>query len=346
MYCKLILLLGLLIGSSIKAQQNYSDTTCVSEEYCSCNKYEVPAGVMISHTHMKGEWMVSYRMMRMNMSGLLEGSQAINATDVLLNYRTSPDLMQMDMHMLMLMYGLSDKITLMGMFHYTSNYMEMTMPSGTKFHRHSMSTNGLGDMKLYVLWSVIKKSEKEFLLSMGLNLPFGSINAQGAQHSAMYADQRYPYDMQLGSGSFDLMPSLSYIQKKNRITWSVQLGSILRPYYNSNEYKLGNELNFNAWTSLKWLRVISSSLRAEFLYSDKINGRDPSLNSCEEIAANPSNYGGLQAFIHLGSSLNGKRGFLKKNRLSFEYGLPFFQKLNGLQMPTKNLFTTSWSLTF
>ena len=135
-------------GISVKAQINPSDSTCANEAYCSCGDYEIPAGVMISHTHMKGEWMVSYRWMRMNMAGVIRGTQDLSQTDVLSDYQTSPDFMRMRMHMLMLMYGVTDKLTFMAMLNYTSNYMEMTMPSGSRFHQHGMSSAGLADTRI------------------------------------------------------------------------------------------------------------------------------------------------------------------------------------------------------
>jgi hypothetical protein len=346
MYLKLILFLGVFSGSLLKAQINPSDSTCISEDCCACSDYAIPAGVMISHTHMKGEWMVSYRLMQMTMSGVNNGTHEINKTDVLSQYRASPDFMKMNMHMLMVMYGLTDKFTLMAMFHYNSNYMEMTMASGAKFHTHGMSSSGIGDTKLYGLWAILKKPQKEFLLSVGINLPTGNINSTGTQNSAMYPGLRYPYAMQLGSGTFDLLPTLSYLNKKNNLTWSAQLASVIRTGHNTNDYKLGNEWSSNLWVSWQWLTVLSSSLRAEITYADKIHGRDSSLNMTEEIASNPSNYGGTRGYLHVGSSINGKKRFLKKNRLSVEYGFPIYQNLNGLQMPIKNLFTASWSLTF
>ena len=336
----------MLYSISLKAQLNSKDSTCINEDYCSCSDYEIPAGIMISHTHLKGEWMVSYRWMRMNMAGVIQGTQDLSQTNVLTNYQTSPDFMWMNMHMLMLMYGITDKLTLMAMLNYNSNYMEMTMLSGSRFHQHGMSSTGLGDTRIYALWAPLKQAEKQFLLGLGINIPSGRITIKGPKEGVMYRGQRYPYAMQLGSGTLDFLPSVSYLQNNNKITWSLQLGSVLRPYRNNNNYKLGNEINFNAWTSLKWLKILSSSLRAEILYSDKIYGEDLSLNKYEEISANSSNYGGTRLFIYLGSSLTGNKGFLKKNRFSFEYGLPIYQNLKGLQMPITNLFTASWALTF
>ena len=61
-----------------------------------------PIGVMADHGHKKGEWMLSYRTMRMAMDTLIEGSGESLASAELLpegGYRVMPEDMTMTMHM-------------------------------------------------------------------------------------------------------------------------------------------------------------------------------------------------------------------------------------------------------
>ncbi len=68
---------------------------------------------MNDHSHKKGEFMTSYRYSEMKMSGLKNGSSDIADSEALSNYMMIPVNMRMKMHMLGVMYGLTDDITLM-----------------------------------------------------------------------------------------------------------------------------------------------------------------------------------------------------------------------------------------
>lgn len=330
---KHLVLIVFLIRSGMYSQSTPNDTIGCEHHGLSCSNDPTPAGVMISHVHMKNEWMISYRYMRMNMNGMQSGTGAVNKSDVLSSYTASSEFMQMDMHMLMLMYGLSDRLTLMGMFHYNSNYMKMSMKMGNTLHKHGMNSSGVGDIKLSALYALVKETDAQLLASIGLSAPLGSIRVKGEARGMMYPGERLPYQMQLGSGSFDVMPGLSYLRQRNKVTLSAQSFATLRTGYNVLGYKLGNEVTVNVWGAWQWLTFLSSSLRIEAYGVEHISGKDRELNPHQEISANPSNYGGQRLSCFVGSSLQFKKGVLSKHKLNAEFGIPVYQYLNGYQMP-------------
>lgn len=327
-------------------QTKEADNATCSEGACCCGNDPTPAGVMISHVHAKNEWMISYRYMGMNMSGVEDGLTNVSQSDVLASYMSSPDLMKMQMHMGMLMCGITDRLTVMGMFNYVSNYMEMTMPVGSHLHHHSMSAAGIGDSKLYALYALKKNMFRQIIASLGINLPTGSISIKGPDGAMMYPNQRYAYSMQLGSGTVDLLPGFTYLKQNGKWTNSAQVQATIRTGKNSLGYRLGHEVLLNAWTAYYWLPFMSSSLRLEANYTSALAGSDPSVSKQIEISANPANYGGTRANLFLGTSFQTKKGFLKKNRLSVEYGLPVYQNIVGLQMKSKSSLYISWTLMF
>ena len=342
----IMLFLILVLIKALPAQQSAGDTAvCQIYDLC-CSNDPTPSGVMISHVHQKNEWMLSYRFMRMNMDGILNGSNAMSDNEVFNSYTAVPKTMQMNMHMLMVMYGLTNKITLMGMFNYNSNYMKMSMKMGNSMHNHTMNSSGVGDAKITALYSLVKKSNSQFLLSLGLSIPTGNINLKGKSNSMMYPNERYPYNMQLGSGTFDVLPCVSYLTQKNKWFFSSQLFSTIRIVNNSIGYRYGNDVTLNSWVAWQWLPIISSSLRLEAFASQKINGKDASLNQSMEISANPSNYGGERLFCYLGSGFQPRKGVFKNTKLSFEYGIPLYQHVNGLQMKQTHNLNLALNLIF
>lgn len=322
-----------------------------NEVHCLCGTDPTPAGVMGSHLHMKGEWMFSYRFMNMQMSGIQNEKSSITASEVLVDYLTAPSTMKMNMHMLMAMYGVSDKLTLMGMIDYLQNDMVMKMLEvdeslhagmhmGTLGNEMQMKSNGVGDIKISALYGLFSKESSQLIFSAGLNFPTGTIQFSGDQFDMMYKNKIYPYGMQLGSGTFDFLLGLIYLIEKGSNTFSTQLNSTIRPFYNKLDYNLGNSTLLNVWYARNWKEWGSSSVRFNYQYKDKIRGSYSGIYRFSEPAANTENYGSNTIKFFTGTSF-----FIKqKHRLSVELGLPLAQKFNGIQMKMNSDLILSYNI--
>lgn len=343
----MLLLIAWLTLYTVSAQTD-SVFTCAS---CMCKKDVTPSGVMLSHVHAKGEWMLSYRYMNMSARGIQQNGNAISNEQIYNQYLYFSDQMTMQMHMLMAMYGVSDKLTLMAMTEYRASSMNMVAPAGS-MHMHSgmsmsgsmeqdMKTSGFGDVSLTALYSLVNSSQHHVLFSCGVSVPTGSIQNKG-QAGSMYPGTRYPYMMQQSSGTWDIKPGLTYTYKHDKMMASTQLLSTIRTGYNPVGYKLGNEWSFNNWVAYQWTSWLSTSLRGELIQTGKIKGSDPDLYIYTEPAANPVNYGGTAAMLYAGINTF----FLSKNKIGIEAGLPVYQKLNGIQPKLYCNINLAYSIVF
>ena len=352
--CSTILRSCLAIFISTFSFAQAEDASC--DESCHCVNNLTPAGIMVSHVHPKNEWMFSYRYMDMGMQGVLSGTKTMDEFDVFNLYLMNSKKMRMDMHMLMGMYGITDRFTAMVMLNYNVNSMEMSMLTAHDHdHDHGntgnssemlMKTNGIGDSKLYLLYGLIKNTQHQLVLGAGLNLPTGSVQLLGTDSDMMYEEKRMPYMMQLGAGTWDIFPSLTYTHQQGKLAFSVQASGTIRPSYNSVGYKYGNEATVTTWFAYNWWNNFGSSIRLEATAMEHIKGNDKTIYSYNELAANPMNYGGKRINAYLGLTYGFKSGFLTNNRLGVEYGLPVYQNLNGMQMQSKQVVTASWSYLF
>ncbi len=340
----------------LKGQTAKPEEVCSNHSCCGSND-PTPASVMMSHIHPKNAWMFSYKIMAMNMDGVISGTKDINKNDVFVNYLMSPDKMQMNMHMFMAMYGVSDKLTVMAMLNHNTTDMNMSIFTASAHHHagsaasdsstaHFMTTSGIGDLKLSALYSLINVPTRQLFVNLGMSIPTGKTNIKGASDDVMCPNKTYPYSMQLGSGTFDFSPAINYVSQFGKLTYSAQLSSVVRTGYNSLGYKLGNEANLNAWLAYQWLPFLSSSVMIEGNMSDKISGLDPTLYAFNELSANTSNYGGSRVNLAVGSVIQLKKGLLKNNRLAFDYSLPMYQNLNGIQMKFNHTLTLNWTMAF
>ncbi|MBI1836735.1 MAG: hypothetical protein HYR91_05665 [Flavobacteriia bacterium] len=348
---------GILIYGMLLSDIAYSQTdslACISS--CHCFRNLTPAGVMISHIHPKKEWMFSYRLMEMKANNFISGNKSMNEMDVFNEYIMSTDKMNMNMHMFMVMYGISNRLTVMTMLNYSVNQMSMKMiptdmqeMAGMDMNNPSkslMNSSGLGDSKLYFLYGIIKKIKRQLVLGIGANIPTGSISVKGLNSDMLYPNKRLPYMMQLGTGTIDFLPSITYFQQSKDWGIGIQGSSVFRWYFNTFGYHNNNEHQVNIWGATSIWNNISGSFRIEGKILKQLKGADKTIYRYNEIYANPLNYGGLFVIGYIGLAYQFPSGLMNNTRVNLEYGLPLYQNVNGIQNKQKRIIQASLSYLF
>ncbi|MCP5468430.1 MAG: transporter [Deltaproteobacteria bacterium] len=300
-----------------------------------------PIGVMGDHTHNRGEIMFSYRYMHMSMSGLRQGTSGISSGIALENYMVVPTDMSMDMHMLGMMYSPHDRLTFALMIPFIDMSMDHVTQMGMKFRTNS---SGIGDIQINPLIKVWENENHHVHLQAGMSFPTGSIEQRGDTPAG--ENMILPYPMQLGSGTFDVLPGITYTGKIEKWSWGFQGAGVIRLGTNSRDYALGDQLKLTAWGARKWNDWLSQSLRIEGKIWSDIEGADPMLNPMMVSTANTKNHGGKRLDVLLGLNFGVPRGFFKGHRIAIEGGIPVYQDLNGVQLETDWMLTAGWQYAF
>ncbi len=320
-----------------------------------------PLGVMGDHVHQAGEAMFSYRYGIMEMNGNLDGSSPASTQDILdAGFMMAPTSMRMEMHMLGAMYAASDSITLMAMLPLKRIEMSsrMLMPGNPNMTMtRQAKTSGAGDLKLagiFPLWADGNHS-RTLILNAGLSIPTGSIKETGMNEGQPI---RLPYPMQLGSGTFDLLPGLTYIAEKFGGSWGTQVASVIHLGENGEGYSLGNRFQATTWYSRKLSDTMSASARIEGSTWGNVDGQDAAMNQRMSPNARADLRGGERVDILFGLNIfldtdrwdqwdrwfidkdNGQllrekpkeNSMDKETRLAIEIGFPVHQDLDGPQM--------------
>ncbi|MEO1428239.1 MAG: transporter [Cyanobacteria bacterium J06633_8] len=293
-----------------------------------------PIGVMGDHAHKKGEFMASYRYMFMNMDGNRDGTNSISDSEVLQDFMVTPVDMTMEMHMFGAMYGVSDNLTVMAMVPFVSKEMEHLTRMGTRFTTNS---EGIGDIKTTALYTIFDKDKQRIHLNIGASFPTGSINERDDTPAG--EDQILPYPMQIGSGTFDLLPGITYLGQSGKGSWGAQALTTLRLGKNDNGYRLGNKYQLSGWIARNWTDWLSTSLRLTGKTWGDIDGADDRLNPMMIPTADPDLRSGTQINLGFGVNLYAPEGNLKGSRLAMEFELPILRDLDGPQLET------DWQLT-
>ena len=320
-----------------------------------------PIGVMGDHMHKKGELMFSYRFMSMSMKDNLLGSDDISPEDIVTTadnrffgnpgmpptLRVVPLEMTMNMHMFGVMYAPSDKITLMLMGMYLSSEMDhVTFQGGmgtTRLGEFTTETNGIGDTRIAALIRLAEKEVTRIHLNLGLSLPTGSLTEVGTILTPMNMrpEVRLPYPMQIGSGTLDLLPGITYSGNKEKWGWGTQVMANIRTGENDEGYTLGNRYELSSWVSYRMAPWISGSVRLYGLTAGSIDGMDANIMAPVQTA-DPDRQGGERLDAVFGLNFIGQKGVLRNQRLAVELALPVLQDLNGPQLKTTSILTLGW----
>ncbi|MDO8541276.1 MAG: transporter [Opitutaceae bacterium] len=302
-----------------------------------------PINVLGSHTHLERELMVGYRYMYMDQRGNLDGSRKItNAEAFQRGYTVMHTSMTMEMHMVEVMYAPRDNVTVMAMAEYRVISMHHLRSNGTTFPSES---RGFGDttvMALYNIFGNPREGPHRILLNAGLSLPTGSIQKR------FNSPDRLEYMMQLGSGTYDLLPGITYLGQSTTWAWGGQLIGTVRLDENDVGYRLGNRYRLSAWANYKLTESLGPSVRLDWQQWDNIHGSDPQLDAKRETnpAFNPNKQNGRRLDALVGLNYYVPRGRLKKHRFGLEGGIPVYESLAGPNPKTEWLLTLSWSVSF
>lgn len=164
--------------------------------------------------------------------------------------------------------------------------------------------------------------------------------------NGMRMNRRLGYGMQLGSGTYDLLPGLTYYGHRGYWGWGAQYSAnIALEDENSQGYSFGDKHNVTGWGSYEWAPWISTSLRLSGTTQDSIDGMDANIMG-PNPAANTDNSGGKLVEAGFGVNLMGQSGVLRGQRVAFEIIAPLYQDTNGLQMERDYSFIAGWQYAF
>lgn len=321
------------------------------------------AGQHVHHSHGKGSWMIEFEFMRMDMDGLLRGSDSVSTEEIsgvimpftncmaskdpTKPYCMSPTKMTMDMGMLMGMYGFTDKWTGMLMLNYLKNDMDMVMhmrmmPGGDVMSTMtgSMETSGIGDTEVGAMYTI----NKDWTAALSLSIPTGSIdekvdmtmcNPMGVCNTN--AGMQAPYAMQLGTGTYDFIPAITYKGYAGSWSWGGQAEYRIHTGTNDNDYTWGDRFEIDAWGKYAINKTWGIGARLDFLNADNISGQDQLIMPIMAPTSDPVNYGGTRTDLSLGvTAMTGG------HTVGLMYGVPIQQDVNGIQMEVESI----WSLSY
>lgn len=326
----------------------------------------LPAGLMYAHMMPAATpFMVGYRFMYSRQNGpkhLLHGPRTVSDRTVVakgcreIGCRFAPTYMDMYMHMIEVMYAPTDWLNLMLMPQFMSMQMNLRELEGRPppvpgVHEHTgivgHTTGGVGDTILAALVRLFDWRGHHLHLGLGISAPTGAVDLKLRRTGQQDGGLEH-FGMQLGSGTWDLLPTLTYTGSHDRWSWGAQIrGSLRLQDENESGYRLGNGFQSSLWGGYGVTSWLGLTVRGVYTAEGKIVGDFNAFNGRAGPMDFPTNYGGR--FWDAGFGVNAMlpKGWpMFGSVLHFEWLQPVRDDVNGFQLKREGALTVSWSYAF
>jgi hypothetical protein len=207
--------------------------------------------------------------------------------------------------------------------------------------RFAERTDGIGDIELRGMYSVYQTKERRhlFLLNGGVGLPTGSIDAK-------MGGMRLEYPMQIGSGTFSMLPGITYLGQALPWGWAADFHSRVRFGRNDNGYRLGNRYESSVSIARQFANGVSLSAGVRGEFWENISGSDPLLDSTDEPTKDPNLQGGKRLSASVGITFHPQKGLLNGQHFHVQGEMPVVQSSDGPQLQRSWVIRGGWQLEF
>lgn len=183
------------------------------------------------------------------------------------------------------------------------------------------TTEGLADTMVSATKTFVKSSGI-YVLSLGVSLPTGAIDKKNKSAPEF----NYPYNMQLGTGTYDLNSSFTYMKMVNSQQFGFVAAARNHTGINSMGYRRGDNYTTKAWYNYKISKYFTPGVWFNHQYIDGLSGQDRTFgrNLFVEFYHNPRQFWDLTAYANAEFKLN------KSLKLKAMAGVPLYQGTNNV----------------
>jgi hypothetical protein len=308
----------------------------------------LPAGLRFVHAmHAPGAWSFAYQTQYARQGG------SLSASDVALACGTSacryaPRRMTMRMHMLMLHYQWRENLSLMLMPQYMS--MEMGLRElasaapaqpGTHLHGAGEHQSGsVGDTVFAAIWQPLPLPKLQ--VTLGLSAPTGKVDLEYRRQNQSDGGLMH-FDMQTGSGTWDLLPALTWQDSAGAWHYGAQLSGTKRlEQRNASGYRLGDQWQLSTWATHPLTTLLAGSARLTHTWRDAIHGDFTEYNARLGPMDFPANQGGRYTDLGVGLIVT----LPANQQLAVEWEEPVQDEPNGVQLAREGQWNLQWHVSW
>lgn len=210
------------------------------------------------------KWSASYAYYRYQMEGTSTANTGI--------YKFGDALTEVQLFSLS--YQATAKWTLMAYLPYIKNVVETVyepVPGGFNM-KLTDNVSGLGDVRLLAMNMALAKNKHLGFYDIGFTLPTG---ATDKRFPSVTTGQNASYNMQPGSGTFDVVGGLTYLHMTTpKWTQNARLQYTARTGRTAKGYSLGDEVQTLLSTKYQALSFLNTGVQFSYKNRGSVNGKD------------------------------------------------------------------------
>lgn len=306
-----------------------------------------PLGVFGADMPPAGKLVLSIIPQFANASTMLKGTRAVSSEQIVTTtpwyfdptkkLRGVPQNAFVATQTLALAYGVTKDLSVVvtvGMVEKNLDFLTFKGPSGaTRLGMSYTGTASIADTTVSGIYRVYADPIHRIQLNLGMSFPTGSDQStfRLLQADGTYLTSRAFYAMQIGTGTFDIMPGAVYAGHLGKWSWGVSYRGRLPLADNPEGYRYGDLHTFDGWGGYTWIPGLTTTLRVNAALQGPIRGYDPLIVG-KAPAANPNFYGGQRIDLFGGATISGKFIGLDDVSVAIEGGPTVYQNLNGPQL--------------
>jgi hypothetical protein len=211
---------------------------------------------------------------------------------------------------------------------------------------HAHTSGGVGDIQSFALVRLFETENHRVHFGLGVSAPTGDVDLE-LRRTHQLDRGLSSYGMQLGSGTWDLLPSLTYGGGLGRWFFGAQASGVKRlESANASGYALGDVFQSTLWGGFAFTDWLSLTARAVYTWQDECSGGYGGLHETSGPMDYPNNYGGSALDLGVGIGLRMPRGLLAGNTLRVEWLQPIVDDANGYQLERFGTLFAVWSVEF
>lgn len=300
-----------------------------------------PIGIPLAQQVVTGQVGITLRAAHERFSGLRDSRRNLTSAGAFARGYSIAPTDRWDQHYeLEAMFGLNRRLDLYIVLPYTTHEIDQDLSLGGQ---STIESSGLEDIHIGGVFRSYDKGPTRLSFMAGLSLPTGQVdvtdNYAGAPGTTL------PYPMQIGTGTFDLLPGVMIesswrgMQVGARASGRIHLESAHdEGWFRSNTSRL------DLWASKQIAKDLRGSLRAETNWWGDLHGADPDLVPLRNPLEDALRQGGSRVVLYGGLSKDlDSEG---NSRIEFELGLPVEEWLDGPALSQDWTAVIGWRLRF
>ena len=287
-------------------------------------------------------WSVGLEAAAAHAQGLMDGARKLTRSEVLAQgYAETPSALAEQRQVLSIGTSPCAGFTLHAALPRVEKALDARTAAGERLR---LRAEGLGDLVLGAGLAQDKCENERVAVGLTLHAPTGKVDARDDRPGAPSSKLEYP--LQIGSGTWDLTPSLAWRLHGDSWIWGLDFEGTLHNGHNSEGWARGDRFAAAGWAAYEWSPGFSGSLRLAAERWGNVRGADGELDPAATPAADAKKQSGERVDASLGLNWAPEGGLLRGGLVGLELGAPLAQDLVGPQLAQDWFATLGVTLSF